>query len=126
MHALKPYALSRISLAVIWIYHGLVPKLLFSSQQEIDMNNRLLPFLSERTALVSSGISEVLYGLSLLLFFRIKGLVYPTLIFGTMATLALAVTLPHFFKDAFNPFSLNLAIITLAMINLVSAKENAA
>ena len=117
------YILSRISLALIFFYHGLVPKLLFASSQEIEMNEKLLPFMSERAALLSSGYGEVIYALCLVIFIRSKLLLIPAIAFASLATIALLVALPHMFTHAFNPFSINLAVISLAAINLIESRK---
>ena len=115
------YAISRVSLAMIWFYHGLIPKLLFASPQEVRMNNELIPFLSEKAALSITGGMEVLYALSLLVFYKSKVLLYPSMAFIVIATVSLFVKFPDLFQDAFNPFSINLAVIALSVINLMAA-----
>ena len=114
----KSYHISRITLAMIWLYHGLVPKLLFASRQEIEMNEKLLPFLTEKQALWGSGIAEVLLALAYIIFYRSKWLNFPMITFATLATLSLIFTHSHFFTLAFNPFSINLAVVSLAWINV--------
>ncbi len=116
------YRLSRFGLAAIWFYHGLVPKLLFGSAQEVEMNSVLLPFVGERMALVTSGIAEVVFAVVLLVFFRARWPCYVTILFGTLASVAILIALPHLYTEAFNPFSINLSIILLAIINLMSAE----
>jgi len=114
------YTITRWALGAIWLYHGLVPKLIFRSPQEVMMNERFLPFWSENAALNLSGAFEVIYAVLLLVFFRNKYLVIPTIIFGTLATVALLVFFPSWFTAAFNPFSINLGIVVLAWLNLVT------
>ena len=112
------YAISRISIAAIFLYHGLVPKILFANNQEVMMNDALMPFVPERVALISSGIAEVVYAVLLLVFYRSKWLLYPAIVFATLVTPALLLVLPGLFENAFNPFSINLAVVTLCIINM--------
>lgn len=114
------YTITRWALAVIWLYHGLVPKLIFRSSQEVMMNDRFLSFLSESAALNLSGLAEVAYAISLLVLFRNRYLVVPTIVFGIGATLALLAVFPRWFTDAFNPLSINFGIVILAWVNLVT------
>lgn len=116
------YRLSRLGLAAIWFYHGLVPKLLFGSAQEVEMNSVFLPFVPEKMALVTSGIAEVVFAILLLVFYRARWPNYVTIVFGSLASVAILFALPHMYAEAFNPFSINLSIILLAMINLMSAE----
>lgn len=112
------YKLSRWSIAVIFFYHGLVPKILFENSQEVLMNETLMPMVSKKFALISSGVLEILYGILLIVLFKSKWLIYPALIFGSLITFVLLMTLPEMFKNAFNPFSINFALCVLCLINI--------
>ena len=119
----KIYILSRTTVAIIFIYHGLVPKLIFENSHEILMNNALVPFLPEKSALFISGIAEIIYGIFILVFFASKQLMYPAIIFSVLATLILLFVLPNLFQNAFNPFSINLSLLVLCVINVMSQTE---
>ncbi|WDE97652.1 DoxX-like family protein [Lentisphaera profundi] len=116
------YRCSRISLALIFLYHGIVPKLIFKSEQEVLMNNTFMPFLEKNMALMSSGIMETIYGFALLIFFHKAKLVYPAIFFTFFATIAILIQIPSLMTHAFNPFSTNLAVCALAYICLLSKK----
>lgn len=118
------YRLSRLGLAAIWLYHGLVPKLWLGASQEVEMNAVFLPFVGERLALVTSGLAEVTFAILLLVFYRVRWFNYVTIAFGTLASVAILVALPHLYGEAFNPFSTNLSIILLSVINLMSAESS--
>jgi hypothetical protein len=115
--------ISRLVLSIIWLYHGIFPKLLYKSGQEIEMNNTFMPMIAEHDALLYSGIAEVVYGILLLTFFKSFLLLIPSLLFSIIATIFLIIKLPHFFELAFNPFSLNLSVFTLALINILSLNK---
>ena len=120
---LSIYKISRYSIAAIWFWHGLVPKLLFASSQEVEMNEKLMPFLSERMALLGSGIAEVILGILYVTFYRERRFNYISIAFPTIATFTLIFTHSHFFTLAFNPFSINLALAVLAWINILAWKD---
>ena len=101
--------ISRLTLAVIWLYHGIVPKLIFRSEQEVLMNSVFMPFLEQEVALISTGILEIIYGILLLVCMNSKRLLYPAIGFSMVSTLAIFIELPELFTHAFNPFSINLA-----------------
>lgn len=123
MQKLSNKMISRYSLALIFFYHGLVPKLLFKSEQEVLMNNTFMPFMEKDFALISSGIAEVLYAFLLVIFASNKKLLYPAMAFSTLATIAIIIQLPQLMTHAFNPFSINLAVFSLALINLKCLNE---
>jgi hypothetical protein len=123
---LNPYHISRITLAIIWLHHGIVPKLIFKDEQEVLMNNTLIPFLSEQNALLYSGIAEVIYGLLILVLYNSKLVIIPSVIFSVLVTVVLLVYFPSLFTKAFNPFSINISVFALACINLSSCPPSRA
>ena len=108
--------LPRITLAIIFLYHGLVPKLLFKSEQEVLMNDTFMPFIEKNTALIGSGIAEIIYAVLILILWRSKTIFYPALLFSAAVTVALIIKLPELFIHAFNPFTLNLSVFILAVL----------
>ena len=115
------HGFARISLAVIFAYHGLVPKLLGPNADEVAMMREAGVALRDTGgALTALGILELLFAASLLIFWRRR---WPSVFcFGLMllATLVVAVNSPRYFAGAFNPFTLNLAIGCLAVIDLIA------
>ena len=88
------------------------------------MNSRLIPFLSESTAITVTGSAEVLYATLLLIFYKSKHLMYPTIAFSVLVTLALAMSFPSLFTNAFNPFSINLSLFSLGLVNILSGRNS--
>ena len=117
MKPLTTEKISRYSLAAIFFYHGLVPKVLFKSDQEVLMNEAFLPFLEKDFALISSGIAEIIYALCLVFFAKNKYLLLPAMAFSVLATIAIFFKLPELMTHAFNPFSINLAVFSFGLIN---------
>lgn len=111
-------AIARIALGIIFIYHGLVPKILFLSETEVRMiQAHGLSFPVEAVALVA-GIAEIVLGLALLV---LQKATWPV----ALATAALCVLLvdtaifsPGLLVQAFNPVSTNIAGIALCFIVL--------
>jgi len=118
------YLISRWTIAIIFIYHGLVPKLLYGHHQEILMNDTLIPFLSEQLALKLSGVLEIVYGALILVWYHSKKVLVPAIAFSIMVSLALLFVLPELYQNAFNPFSINLSLLVLCVINVMSNGKN--
>lgn len=58
---------ARVALAAVWVYEGLVPKILFTTQQEIDLVTRSgLYWPTPQAMLVFTGMCEIFGGLWLL------------------------------------------------------------
>ena len=112
-------AIATLCLAIIWIYQGLVPKLLYTDTGELALlvKSGMLPGM-EKQALTGVGLAEI--GFGLLLLFRPGKLVH-LLNIGSLLLLGLgaAVSDPAVFALPFNPFSLNLAMIALSVIGLL-------
>lgn len=118
-------AVARISLALIWIYQGLIPKMLFvDTSGEIETVTAAgVPSEWARAALLIAGAIEALFGLALLVLWRMRALY----LFNIAALVALAATAtvarPEVFIWQFNPAALNLAMIALAAVGWVSARR---
>ena len=116
--------LARSVLGVIFLYHGLVPKILFLSQTEIRMiqaHGIDLPY--EQIAMIA-GVAEMLLGLALIF---LRSSTWPIL--AALAALVLllidvAIFSPELLVEAFNPVSTNLAAIGLCVIALAQHKEH--
>jgi uncharacterized membrane protein YphA (DoxX/SURF4 family) len=114
------HGVARVGLALIFIYHGLVPKLLGPHSDEVAMLRDVgIGAESIGVVVTAVGIGELLLGLSLLLFWNRRW--PPVLCLGLMlmATIGVAISSPRYLGAAFNPVSLNLAVICLAVIDLM-------
>jgi uncharacterized membrane protein YphA (DoxX/SURF4 family) len=113
------HGVARVGLALIFAYHGLVPKLLGPHADEIAMvRDAGVPAESTWAVLALLGIAELLLALCLLIFWRRR---WPSLLclgLIVLATIGVAVISPRYLGAAFNPVSLNLAIGCLSVIDL--------
>ncbi len=117
------HGVARVGLALIFIYHGVVPKLLGPHADEVAMlSDAGISAESAGVVLIAGGIGEFLFGLCLLLFWTRRW--PPLLCLGLMlmATVGVAVSSPRYLGAAFNPVSLNLAITCLAVVDLIVLK----
>ncbi|SHM19078.1 DoxX-like family protein [Phytopseudomonas punonensis] len=107
--------LARLTVGAIFIYHGLVPKLLFRDATELQLlDAHGLP----HSLLTLAGIAELALGLIIVL---LRGQRWP-LYLALAALLGLlvdvAILAPALLAQAFNPLTLNLAAMALCMIAL--------
>lgn len=118
------HAASRFALAFIFLYHGLVPKLLLHHRDEIALvakggipESLILPLVN------TVGVGEIFFGLGFLLFLRVNAL-FPIAAAGMIvALLPLLFTAPEYLGAAFNPVTLNLAVCVLAVIGWLSRSD---
>ena len=105
---------ARIALALVFIWHGLVPKILWLSPDELAMiqaHNLPAPEWVARIA----GLAEIILGF-LLLWRRQR---WPLLLAGVLLIgllLDVALFSPHLLLQAFNPLSTNLAALALCWL----------
>jgi len=112
-----------IVLAFLWIYQGLVPKLLFINADEIFVWQTIgLSFENAQLAGRASGIAEIIFGL-LFLFSTHKYIHYLSILglFGLL--LLIGFLKPSTLISPYNPVVMNISMISLSIIYLLLLKE---
>jgi uncharacterized membrane protein YphA (DoxX/SURF4 family) len=118
------HTLSRGTMAFIWFYHGLVPKLLYHDKIELDLLGRIgTPPESLQTAATVAGVGEVLFALLLVVLWRHSWPLWVTLVLMLVGIPVVAISAPAYLTAAFNPLTLNLAIAVLALIAIISGRD---
>lgn len=114
------HATARVAVALSWLWQGLVPKLLFNHADERAMmaashlNVGLLPIV---------GLLEITIAACAILTWR-RRTFFLFNIFAMVAALAnVASVAPSYLVAAFNPVTLNVAMIALSLIGYVAAAE---
>jgi len=108
-----------ITLAVLWIYQGLVPKIIFKTTDE----QRLWQYLFTDERLISiliefAGYMEIAFGLLFLFFRQSQILHYFNIIAMIGLSLVVIIISPLYFTAAFNPFVMNLTMAILSVVAL--------
>jgi hypothetical protein len=115
---------ARLVLAFIWMYQGLLPKLLFKDSGELAILAGSGLFTGyESLGLSVIGLAEIVFGLLFLFLWRGSGLFIWNIIFLAGLTLGALISQPGLFVAPFNPTTLNIAVIGLSLIGLWSAKD---
>ena len=109
---------ARCMLAFVFIYHGLVPKILWLSAMEAELASAHGVDASVISPL--AGVLEILLGLSLVLWRRSLLPVYAAI--ALLAALLFDVMLvrPDLLIEAFNPVTLNLATMFIGYVVIVT------
>ncbi|MCW3053212.1 MAG: hypothetical protein JWN14_2382 [Chthonomonadales bacterium] len=118
------YAAVRLTLGFLWIYQGLVPKLLFRDTGELTLlqHTHLFPG-SEPMILSLVGLGEMLFGGLLVWLWRSKPLLVLNILgLGVLGAGAL-LSQPRIFVAPFNPLSLSVAMSALALLGLLTAHD---
>ncbi|MBI2804553.1 MAG: DoxX-like family protein [Planctomycetes bacterium] len=118
------HAIARAGLACVWLYQGIVPKLLAAHVDELALIQEA--GISDRLAslaLQALGWSEVFFGIAMLCCFRQRWHFVLTLLLVGLATADVALNSPRFLSAAFNPVSLNVLMATLALIGWNASRD---
>ncbi|WP_049723542.1 DoxX-like family protein [Gilvimarinus polysaccharolyticus] len=111
------YLICRTTVALIWLYHGLVPKLLGPHADELGMNMAI--GLNEYQATVLSyiaGVSELIFGTLVLLLWRKQ---WPLLASAILMVGLLGFAMvfqPALSLAAFNPVTTNISVLALSIV----------
>jgi uncharacterized membrane protein YphA (DoxX/SURF4 family) len=121
----RVHAIARVALAIVFLWHGLIPKLLFHHPDEwLMLTDAGMGLQRARQVVFAAGIAEVLLGIWLLLGWRVR-IVLPLIVVAMLlATAGIAVNSPRYLVAAFNPVTLNLCVLALAAIAWLSAPDS--
>src|SRR5262245_28947007 len=100
------HAIARIMIAFIWFYHGLIPKLIFLSKDELAL--LMNTGLGSDAAVVSVrliGLGELALGLAMLVGWHWRWLFLVNIGLLCVATLGVIVTSPEYLVAAFSPLT---------------------
>ena len=116
------YTVARLGIIFVWLWHGLVPKLLYRDKderillREAGLEERWLPLV---------GAAEVAMGLAGLLLWRRRGYLLLTGAAMVLTLPLVALRSPRYLKSAFNPVTLNFCVVTLAAVAWFSWRNTA-
>ncbi|MCW1937293.1 DoxX-like family protein [Pseudomonas sp. MDMC_285] len=122
--------LARLALALVFIWHGLAPKILWLSPDEVAMIAAHglpdHPLFAPQLIAAVGGIAEILLGILLL---TVRRQLWPLLVAGAVLLVLLldvALLSPHLLIQAFNPLSTNLAALALCAVAWLAEAPSAA
>ncbi len=113
------HAVARVALAFIWIWHGLIPKLVFRHVDEQMMLRQahvpvsLLPWL---------GLLEMLFGLIMLFTWRRRSLFLVNIALMMLASVSVTIYSTTYLRAAFNPITLNVSVTALALVGWLASR----
>ena len=109
------HALSRGTLAFVWIFLGLVPKLLVRHPLERALTAATVPAGLVDPTLTALGLAEIGFGLFLLFSWRWRWPLLLSAILPLLLTLGALVARPGLFVGPFSPLISTLALVVLAL-----------
>ncbi|SHF91691.1 DoxX-like family protein [Ornithinibacillus halophilus] len=109
----------------IWLYHGLVPKLIFMHPDEVTMITNVIPLTFDQAKLlayIAGGLEIAFAGIWLFYrnkrrLFQIQTVIFPFLMVGAI------FSEPAYLQQPFNPLTFNLALAVLSLIGLMISRD---
>ena len=124
---LRVHAIARCAVAFVWLWHGLVPKLLFRDADEYaQMRAGGIPELNLFPALTFAGLAEIILGIALLTFWSARWPLVLTIALMAIALVGIGLTSPSHLTAAFNPVTLNICVAALAAIDFLACTKPSA
>jgi uncharacterized membrane protein YphA (DoxX/SURF4 family) len=118
------HLIARAVLALVWLYQGAIPKLLYQHADELALVQQAGVSATAAPLIMQLlGWAEVLFGLVLLLSFPKRWPLVVTIFLMLAATVSVALSAPQFLVAAFNPVSLNVSMIALAMCGVLTSRD---
>ncbi len=116
------HAAARCAIAGIWLWHGLVPKLLtMQADEQIMMGQSGVPAAAVPLAVRAAGVAEIAIAAAMLASWRHRRAFVWNALAMSAALLAVAVRSPRYLRAAFNPVTLNGAMIALSAAGYLAA-----
>jgi len=117
-NAINSYNLSRLAIAFIWIYHGLVPKLIFKHSTELELLSKGPLVGDEQTTLILAGATEVIIGILVAILWNRAWPIYISLVGFVILLAASVIVSPGHAVHAFNPITLTTSAILFCLIQI--------
>ncbi|HET7461346.1 MAG TPA: DoxX-like family protein [Longimicrobium sp.] len=121
------HAVARVTLAAVYLWHGLVPKLLFHHPDEPALlRDAGLSAASAARTVEIVGVVEVGFALFLLVAWRVRALFLLSTLAMVVVTPGIMIHSPRFIPAAFTPVTFNLCVAALGVVGwLASAPRGA-
>jgi hypothetical protein len=118
------HTIARLGLAAVFVYHGLVPKLLWPDPAELAMlGNTGVPEAALGSALVAFAVVELALAVVLVAFWHRRWPAVAAVLFAVAASTGVALSSPDYLRAAFNPGIVNIAVAALAVIDLLALPD---
>ncbi|HEU4560645.1 MAG TPA: DoxX-like family protein [Longimicrobium sp.] len=116
------HAVARVTLALVFLWHGIIPKLLYRHPDELElMRDSGLSAEDAVRMVMIIGWVEVAYAVVLLLAWRVRAALLLATIAMLVITPGLMLGSPRFTPAAFTPVTFNLCVAALGIIGWMAA-----
>ncbi len=119
----RVHTVATATVAFVWLWHGLVPKLLGPHPTELAMLTDVgVPTDLARTLTLLAGVFEIAFAVVLVRFRKERWPWLVSIALMAIATLGAPIGMPQAIGAAFNPITLNVQVAALSFLGLVSRR----
>lgn len=114
----------RLVLAFVWIWHGLVPKIIVRHAGEMTPLKEAGLFPGHETqAVIAAGLGEIIFGLLHLVFWRTRWLYVIDIIAFAGLGIGAMLTVPELALAPFNPLTFTLLLVAVAVMGWLACRD---
>jgi hypothetical protein len=111
------YRWARLAVVLVWLWHGLVPKLIVRHPDEaLPLINAGFSESTAWTQVTIAGFLEIGMAIAVVVWWRHRWPLMLTMIGMAAAIIGVALTAPMLFLDAFNPLTFSITVGILALV----------
>ena len=109
----------------VWVYQGLVPKLIWMHPEEIAMTSAILPLSTSAaySMVTTFGAIEIIFGFIWILYQDKRRLLKIQLVLLPLLTISAIIGDSSVLTHPFNPITFNISLIALTIIGLLWSKD---
>ena len=115
---------SRMTLAFVFIYHGLVPKIIWLSSVEVSLANAHNFGFSAELISTIAGVMEIVLGLCIVLLRKSLTPIYIAIIMLVALLVDVVFVMPMLLVDAFNPVTINISSIVVGYLIVITQQNS--
>lgn len=114
------HAISRVAIATVWLFHGIVPKLLYPSTGEAELlaSSGVLSLRDAAAILPFIGLAEIAFGIVVLVMWRSVVPLRLNAIAALGLAATVAITSPATLTAPFEPLTLGIALAALSLVGI--------
>ncbi len=117
----RTHAVARLAIAMVWLWHGLVPKLLFPHEEQALLLAAGLSATTATHTVQLAGIAEVMVAAAHLMTDRAWPLIL-TLVAMPLLAAGACLSAPQLLLSPFTPVSIGMAMMGLASVALLNSR----
>jgi len=109
----------------VWLYHGIIPKLISRHPVEIEMIENIMPLSQAyaEMAVLVIGLAEVIFAVMWLFYKKKRNLFLTQIILFPLLAISAIIANPESLSEPFNPLSFNASLLVISIAGYLLGKD---